>query len=64
MVTVYNEALSMRSKVNNNRCFDFGDKYTLPMYLECAYNWYLLILENRLSKIFFQICKSNHSIVS
>ena len=33
------------------------------MYLECAYNWYLLILENRLYKIFLQICKSNHSIV-
>ena len=38
MVTVYKEALSMRSKVNNNGCFDFCDKYTLPMYLECAYN--------------------------
>ena len=38
----------MGSKVNNNGCFDFCDKYTLPMYLECAYNWYLLILENRL----------------
>ena len=53
MVTVYKEALSMRSKVSNNGCFDFCDKCTLPMYLECAYNWYLLILENRLYKIFF-----------
>ena len=35
----------MESNVNNNRRFsDFRDKYTLPMYLECAYNWYLLIL--------------------
>ena len=64
MVTVYKEALSMRSKVNNNGCFDFCDKYTLPMYLECAYNWYLLILENRLFKIFFfSNFKSNHSVV-
>ena len=38
MVTVYKETLSMGSNVNNNRCFDFCDKYTLPMYLECAYN--------------------------
>ena len=43
----------MRSKFSNNGCFDFCDKYTLPMYLECAYNWYLIILENRLYKIFF-----------
>ena len=38
MVTVYKETLSMGSNVNNNGCFDFRDKYTLPMYLECAYN--------------------------
>ena len=35
----------MGSNVNNKGC-------TLPMYLECAYNWYLLILENGLYKIF------------
>ena len=33
------------------------------MYLECAYNWYLLILKNRFYKIFLQIYKSNRSIV-
>ena len=38
MVAVYKETLSMGSNVNNNGCFDFRDKYTLPMYLECAYN--------------------------
>ena len=38
MVTVYKETLSMGSNVNNNRCFDYRDIYTLPMYLECAYN--------------------------
>ena len=54
IVTVYKETLSMGSNVNNNGCFDFRDKYTLPMYLECAYNWYLLILENRLYKIFYK----------
>ena len=53
MVTVYKEPLSMGSNVNNKGC-------TLPMYLECAYNWYLLILENRLYKIFLQNYKSNH----
>ena len=42
----------MGSNVNNNGCFDFHDKYTLPMYLECAYKCYLLIIENRLYKIF------------
>ena len=46
----------MGSNVNNKGC-------TLPMYLECAYNWYLLILENRLYEIFLQNYKSNHSIV-
>ena len=54
METVYKETLSMGSNVNNNGCFDFRDKYTLPMYLECAYNWYLLILENCLYKIFYK----------
>ena len=44
MLTVYKETVSMGSNVNNNGCFDFRDKYTLPIYLECAYNWYLLIL--------------------
>ena len=44
----------MGSNVNNNGCFDFPDKYTLPMYLECAYKWNLLILENRLYKIFYK----------
>ena len=63
MVTVYKETLSMGYNVNNNGSFDFRDKYTLPMYLECAYNWYLLIPENRLYDIFLQLCKSNHSIV-
>ena len=53
----------MESNVNKNGCFDFRDKYTLPMYIECAYNWYSLINENRLYKIFLQNCKSNHSIV-
>ena len=38
MVTVYKETLSMVSNVTNNGCFDFRDKYTLPMYLEFAYN--------------------------
>ena len=52
MLTVYKETVSMGSNVNNNGCFDFRDKYTLPIYLECAYNWYLLILENCLYKIF------------
>ena len=55
MVTVYKETLSMGSNVNNNGCFDFRDKYTLPIYLECAYNWYLLILENCLYEIFCKI---------
>ena len=54
IVTVYKETLSMGSSVNNNGCFDFRNKYTLPMYLECASNWYLLILENRLYKIFYK----------
>ena len=54
IVTVYKETLCMGSNVNNNGCFDFRNKYTLPMYLECAYNWYLLILENRLYKIFYK----------
>ena len=54
METVYMETLSMGSNVNNNGCFDFPDKYTLPMYLECAYHWYLLILGNRLYKIFYK----------
>ena len=56
-------SLKYKKNNDNNGCFDFCDKYTLPMYLESAYNWYLLILENRLYKIFLQICKSNHSIV-
>ena len=38
MVTVYKETLSIGSNVNYKGCFDFRDKYTLPMYLECAYN--------------------------
>ena len=38
MVTVHKETLSMGSNVNNNGCFYFHDKYTLPMYLGCAYN--------------------------
>ena len=38
MVTVYKETLYMGSNVNNNGCFYFRDKYTLPMYLGCAYN--------------------------
>ena len=37
-VTVYKKTLSMGSNVNNDGCFDLRDKYTLPMYLECAYN--------------------------
>ena len=45
----------MGSNVNNNGCFDLRDKYTLPIYLKCAYNWYLLILENRLYKTFCNI---------
>ena len=52
MLTVYKETVSMGSNVNNNGCFDFRDKYTLPIYLECACNWYLLILQNCWYKIF------------
>ena len=37
MVMVCKETLFMASNVNNDGCFDFCDKYTLPMYLECAY---------------------------
>ena len=33
MLTVYKETVSMGSNVNNNGCFDFRDKYTLPIYL-------------------------------
>ena len=44
----------MGSNVNNNGCFDFHEKNTLPMYLECAYKCYLLIIENRLYKIFYK----------
>ena len=49
----------MGSNVNNDECFDFRDKYTLPMYLEFASNWYLLILENHLYKIFYK-CDPPH----